>query len=753
MRRRTGKQLLLACIAAGAALASAESRAQPPSPPLPPNAAKAAASYHAVARAIDDATRPWDQAGPAAPADAPGWRAFFDALKAELASYSAATAKDVKLASLGRIHQMDLALWGFAWAPAIQVRTALDDWLTPRVRIAWAERRLSDYVDAHRGDSAGSTEHSPLWKKFVDDDLGTALATYEGSKTVQARRAALKKLNGVLASLRRNNQATFWPYSAELQASLDNLYNLPNLDVSADATSVSPFLANNVLTTGQIAHGGYVSQVVAGPRTGFGLLPSDEGIAFYNSQLGTTTTPITDFQNQLEQDKKGRKIAKLYAFSAESHDTPNLTITAIIRPSTGLSLASSYAHNINAAFDALPIQGKGLARGLLAILGLNRQKIVDKVGQQAYPRIAQGVVQGSEEEAALKLPEAQAEQNAKLRRVLIGNDTAAVKDFRITELSLRSRPQNALISGKVGHATAAEVIGADMPQPRTLIVPDAGVSADLHVNSVFSNVAAGLLQGDEVKQVDNLMIVTKAVQPGQPASEGVTVGKNVDYATFLKNIDEARAANDPKVTAIRFKKPTVPPEFAADERGFLVVIVKDFRMDVPAPPGAEKGGLLGAPSKVLRFLVPTAEFILSYKVVDNGPNPPTEIDAKVEDFVPSGNSKVQTIFDDENKPTTMGPFQANLALLGFKNKLTQVPIKVPLTSLNIPGFSLTQVSPLDPSGWMRVVLLPNGTPVNLRGGQAAAPAPAPAVAPAPSAVMTSPDPSPTTAAVVTPVSR
>lgn len=718
MRRRTGKILLLLTLASGLGLEAAP--LPPDGPPPPPNAARAAASYHAVTKAIDEATRPWDQPGATAPAAAPGWRAFFGELKSELASYASAAEGNVQLASLGRLHKFDMALWSVPWGPVASIRSALDEWLTPRVRIAWAERRLFDYTSAHRGDSTGSAEHTMAWKRFVDNDLASALAGYEGAKTVQARRAALRKLTGVLAALRSNNRATYWPYSSELQAALDGLYNQPNLDVSADVASVAPFLSNNVVTTGPVARNGYVSQVVAGPKTGFGLLPSDEGIAFYNSQIANTSTPITDFQNQIEQDRQGRKVAKLYYFTAASYDTPNLTISAIIRPSTGLALAASYAHNVAAGFDALPIQGKGLGRGVLAILGLNRAKLIDKVGGQAFPRIASGVVEGAEEEAAERLPGAAEQQNIKLRRVLVGNNIAAIRDFRITELSLRSRPENALVSGKVGHQAAPDAIGADMPQPPSLAAPNPGVSADLHVSSVLSNVVAGLLQGDELRAVDNLMIVTKALESGRPAAEGVTVGRNVDYATFLRNIDGARAANNPKVTAIRFKKPTAPPEFSADERGYLVVLVKDFRMEVPAPPGSERGGLLGAPAKVLRFNVPVAEFTLSYKVAANGPYPPTEIDAKVEDFVPSGNSKVQTIFDDETKATTMGPFQGNLALLGFKNKLQQVPIKVPLTSLNIPGFSLMGISPLDPSGWMRVVLSPNGTPINLQAKAASA---------------------------------
>jgi hypothetical protein len=713
MRRRMRTQRVLATLTVGLSLGAATPKQGDNVPSPPPNAAKAPASYIAVTRAIDDAIRPWEQPGTPAPAEAAGWRAFFDALKEELATFASSPTSNAQLTSLGRIHKMDVALWGIAWEPASKVRIALDEWLTPRIRLAWAERRLTDYVEAHRADSPVTTEHASDWKRFVDTDLNTALSSFEEAKTVQGRKIALKKLTKVLAGLRKNNQTVAWTYSAELQAAIDSLYNLPNFDVSADVPSVSPFLSNDVVNSGPIARDGYISEVTAGPKTGFGLLPSDEGIAFYNSQLATTATPITDFQQQLQQDKKGRKVAKLYYFSAESFDMPVLTINAIIRPSTGLSLTPAYAHNISAAFGAMPIEGKGLTRGLLALIGLNREKLTQKVGQQAEPRIAQGVVKGANEEAAERIPGAEAEQNAKLRKVLIGNNTAAIKDFRITELSLRSRTENALVSGKVGHVTLPEPIGADSPKPPSLIAPTSGVSADVHLGSALSNLVAGLFEGEEVKGVENVMIVTKAVQPGQAAKDGVTVGKNIDFATFLQNIEEARAANNPTVTAIRLKKPPTAPEFGSDDRGFLVVMVRDFQMDVPAPPGSENGGLLGAKARVLRFLVPSAEFILSYKTIANGSNPPTEIDVKVEDFVHSTNSKVQTIFDDETKPTTMGPFQANLALLGFKNKLSQVPIKLPLTSLEIPGFNLTQISPLDPSGWVRVVLTPNGQPVKL----------------------------------------
>ena len=361
MRRRIGNLLLVSCAIGIGPGAAPQSQGTIP-PPLTPS--KATPSHYAVGLAISEALKPWDEPNAAAPESAPGWRAFFDALKGELSSYASAGDDRARLLSLNRLHQMDLALWTVAWPPAVRVRTALEEWLTPRVRVAWAERRLVDYVEAHKADSPGSTEHSRLWEKFVGDDLASALASYEGAKTVQARSAALRRLTGVLAALRRNNQSVRWPYSSELQAAIDGLYNLPNLDISADASLVSPFLASDVVKSGPIYRGGYVSQVTAGPRTGFGLLPSDEGIAFYNSQLGSTYTPVTDFQQQLEQDRQGRRISKLYYFQAASFDSPQLTITAIIRPSTGLALSPSFiVHSIGRRLRRPADPGQGAGQG------------------------------------------------------------------------------------------------------------------------------------------------------------------------------------------------------------------------------------------------------------------------------------------------------------------------------------------------------------------------------------------------------
>ena len=72
---------------------------------------------------------------------------------------------------------MSAALSSVPWTPAIQLREELRQWLRPRVRLAWAERRLDDTVRNLPPTSDPSTvANRQRWVNFVSDDLGLALA-------------------------------------------------------------------------------------------------------------------------------------------------------------------------------------------------------------------------------------------------------------------------------------------------------------------------------------------------------------------------------------------------------------------------------------------------------------------------------------------------------------------------------------------------------------------------------------------------
>ncbi len=140
------------------------------------------------------------------------------------------------------------------------------------------------------------------------------------------------------------------------------------------------------------------------------------------------------------------------------------------------------------------------------------------------------------------------------------------RNLLIEGLSLRSRPENALIGGTIHYLNAKDqvVCGRRAAAAGPLIRPVGGVSADVHLSSVMANFTRGYIESDAVKGVQNLMILTQDVPPGSPPKDGVKVSRNVDYPTYLRAVETAQAANNPKVAAIRVKRPTQAPDFGVD---------------------------------------------------------------------------------------------------------------------------------------------------------------------------------------------
>ncbi len=206
------------------------------------------------------------------------------------------------------------------------------------------------------------------------------------------------------------------------------------------------------------------------------------------------------------------------------------------------------------------------------------------------------------------------------------------------------------------------------------------------------------------------MIVTKDVPAGTPPRDAVTLRQNTDLSAYLSAVDDARKAKNPKVSALRITKPQQPPEFSVDARGFLVALIHDFQLDVPAPEGEARGGLVGAPAKIYRIKIPLAEIALSYQV--DAPEKTLHIRAKVEEFNPGLNAEVLAITDDETKATPLSRFSGGIVLVAMRARIRSQPIEFTLDQSTLPGFSIRSVSALDPSGWIRLTLdrNPNSPP-------------------------------------------
>jgi hypothetical protein len=665
--------------------------------------APATPTYVAIEAAICRVEEAWAKPGAKPDPNAPGWNALFQAIRKDLAAYAGAGSENDRLRALGHLYQISVAFDSVSWAPAVEVRSELRTWLRPRVTLAWASKKLVETINGLPATAdAGAQGNRDRWVRFVGEDLGSALRGYEGASEVRDRRAALAKVYTALNNLQARNQAVGWGPSVELQAAVNDLYNGPNLQATADPASVAPKLANYVAQSGPVVRKGQTSYVTAGPYLGFGLMASDDGIMFYNSQAVSSVTPINGFQQQLEDDRKGRRAAKLYQFNATSYDQSTLTIIAVLRPS-GLQLFPQSTHGVDAAVGATPQPGKGLARGFASLLGMNQAKITQKVYEGAIGEIRTSIRRESQEEATERANARAAQTNARLGNVFLGPDTLAIKNVEVDGLKLRSRPEFAMIDGRVKWRGAAGQVGAEMPKPSKFATPQAGISADVHIGSVATNFVRGFLEAEHAQSVKNLMIVTRKPSPDAPSR---TITPNVSYADYLKAANEARAANDPQVQAIRVIRPDQSPEFSVDRNGYLVATLHGFSLEVPAPEAAAKGGLFGPPAKVYRIDAPDAELIISLQVTPGTNDAPIRLHGRIEGYDSGARARVLAINDDESKATALSGLSSTPVLAVFGSKLKGMPIDIPLSDLNLPGFVLTSVSPIDPTGWVRVVLAP-----------------------------------------------
>lgn len=666
-------------------------------------AGPASPSYIAIEQAIA-AMRANLEARPQA--NGPGWETFASAMERDLKDYASAPSENDRLKALGKLHAYFGSLRQVTWAPAARVRQELQTWLKPRVALAWASRRLVERV---RGlpetTSEAALANRDHWVRFVGDRVGTALRDYEGAGSATQRVDALDRLRVALTDLRAGNQARPWSYSLELQKALDDLYDLPNVDAVVDLPTLTNFLSRDVVEAGPIWWKGQTTYVTPGRKTGFGLLHSDTGIAFYNSQLARNVTPISGFQEQLEADPQGQQATRLYTFAATSRDNSQVTVTTILGPN-GLAIMPQTSHDVDLNVRADPAQGGNFARQLAGLFGMGRDQIQQRVREGALTRLRQQVPQNADELAAIRAAKAQEEQNARLRNVLPGDGTVRMGPMVMTQPSFRSRPDKALIGGRVGWADGPSPRGADTPRPEQFRKADPGVSADIHLPSLAGNAAEGYLTSTTARDVHNVLLVGRkgeaAAEPGAPKFD---ITRNADYATFFKAVEEGRANPETKGMPIRVQKPAKAPEFVPDSEGRIVAVIRDLRVEVGVPKPTGLANLVGGGARVYRIHAPKAELTLSFQIQPGEPGQPIRVLGKIESLEMGPEATVETVGESEDDTKPVSNLMRAGALAVLTSRVNNQTIDAPLNNVTIPqGFALKSVSPLDPSGWIRLVL-------------------------------------------------
>ncbi len=670
-------------------------------------AASAPPTYVNVERSIEAMRRAASGAGGNAPVPAGRGNALLDSVLQDLRACCTAASLTDRLQALERLDQKASGLGPVGEYAGAELHRDLERWLRPRLRLSRAMRQLTDLVAAPAAgtDKIGEA-HRAHWLEFVDKNLGHAVCEYDAAETVAQRQAALDRVHGALETLKRNNERYPWGPAYELQAAASDLFNQPNIHIRADLATVRPLFERNIITTGPVRRKQYVIQVTAGPKTGFGLVTSNSGIAFFNSQRYTAVTPVWDFHDQIASDEQGQRAARMYHFDATTYDWAELTITTVIS-TAGVSLAPCYRHTIDASITSEPTcdPHAHVVRTLASLAGMDQQAINDRVYEQSIKRFRERIPVEAQDQGEEMTAREAAKRTADLReQFLAGDDSVALgRRILISKVAVGSRPESVLANGMFQWRGAERARGADMPVPTQLPRPETGASAVVHPASMLTNLAAGLLQTGDLQTVDNLMIIVKTVPPGTRPSEALEITRNVDFATYAKTVEDIRTAHRPKGTALRITRPARLPHFSTDNRGFLVASFHDLQIDVPAP-SLEARGVIGPPAKIYRIKMPNAELAASYQF--DVPSPRSlRLRLKIEDFTPGSGAAVLAIDNDEAKAPSLSRFSTGIVIGALGARLRSRPFELFPDQSPLRGFTVHSVSPLDPSGWARVNLV------------------------------------------------
>jgi hypothetical protein len=670
-------------------------------------AAAAPPTYVNVQRSIEAMRQAGPGAGGNAASSADGANALGDSLLQDLSSCCKAASLMERQQALERLDEKARALGSLVASTNASLYQNLQRWLEPRLRLSRAMRKITDLAgEPAAGTDASGEQNRGHWLEFVDKVLGRAVREYDAAQLVPERQAALDRIHGALHTLSRHNQTYPWGPSYELQAAASDLFNQPNVHLRIDLATVRPLFERNIITTGPVRRKQYVSQLTAGPKTGFGLMMSDAGIAFFNSQRYTAVTPVWDFHDQIAADEQGQRVARMYHFDCTTYDWAELTITTVIS-TAGISLTPSYHHTIDASITSEPTDDHHahVVRTLASLAGLDQQAINDRVYEQSIKQFRERIPVEAQDQGEEMTAREAAKRTADLREeYLVGGDRVALgRRILLSKVAVGSRPEGVLANGILQWRDAERPRGADTPVPTQLPRPETGASAVIHPASILTNLASGVLQTGDLKTVDNLMIVVKTVPPGAPPREALEITRNVDFATYAQAVEDIRTSRRATGTALRIARPKRPPHFGTDARGFLMAYFQDLQIDVPAP-SLEARGVIGPPAKIYRIKLPNAEIAASYQF--DVPSPRAlRLRLKIEDFTPGAGAEVLAIDADEAKAPSLSRFSTGIVIGALGARLRTRPFEIFPDQSPLRGFSVQSVSPLDPAGWARVNLV------------------------------------------------
>jgi hypothetical protein len=267
--------------------------------------------------------------------------------------------------------------------------------------------------------------------------------------------------------------------------------------------------------------------------------------------------------------------------------------------------------------------------------------------------------------------------------------------FGLQRVAMRSQPAVAQVTGDVNWLGAPRAAGAGV-QPSPFQTYEPGITVDVHLASALTNLLRGAYEQQEVKDVHSYMVETGLAPADRPMKEQVKLTPNPTDEEFYASVAAGLESKDANRRTIRIFKPEQPPVATVDAKGRLVFLVKDLKIDIPTQPNLP-------PAKAYRIESPRAEFVVSLEV-QPVPGAPPRVAANVEDVDLGGQSKGYMLGEGDPKPLNL--VQRQILTAGLAGGLEKRQFDFLAPDLSLPGVEVTRTSPLDPSGWMRVVLTP-----------------------------------------------
>lgn len=630
-----------------------------------------------------------DRAVQAARAVVPQLEGQLQELAAGVKAYAEAATPEARGAAAQRVAKAHEALRAQPIPEVVQACEEASLWLNPRVEVDQARLAFLG------GRSPGSPYVSPHRLESVRDKLLPALVRYDTAKSLDDRLDALGAIHELIYDYKAD------PTTRPIASALGAMFLRPNVGVRADYPTLAAFLERDVAEPGPIYRKGQVSMVYPGPKIGFGVLPSDEGLSFFNRQFLTAVTDVKGFSEQVaSQDSRGRMLTQIYDLGMTTSNTVDLTIIGTFTPN-GLRLKNQATDNVDIRIRSTPRDCTALRRGALDALGLDQASLEKLIYENAIKRVREEVPREATQERSERLAKAEAEQNRTLRKYLVGDGTLAFNPIEVRSLKISSRPDSAVATGILQWRQFAPGWGADAPLPAAFRQPQPGVTVHAHLPSLAHNLWHGWLGSEGRAAAKNVMLMIRvAPKEGlKPGVESTTWDASND--DFVKAVAVARKDKD--LLVVRIARPKLAWSPTVGEDSSVGLLIRDLEVQLSAPVDNPALRVLGNAVESLALTIPRLELRSKITATPSATGGAPGITLKFEEIDPGQGLKILTT----NANGEQSPVNAFLSGVVVRTALQQVlkrELPIALPEGGIPGFRLVDVSPPDPSGWIQVRL-------------------------------------------------